>query len=185
VDQLDQLVWEQVWQLLNHPELIRAEMERRLQEHRDSSPVEQRKERVAKEIVRIEQQTDKLLDAYQEGLLDLGQLRHRMPELKKRQLALGKEMESLNLQAVEHNRLAQITVSLEKFMEQLKNSAQKLEVEQKQKIVRLLIREVTVSADTATIHHSIPLAEHLTGQNPLSYRLCMSRTIVPRPVNIG
>jgi len=175
VDQLDQLVWEQVWQLLNQPELIQGEIERRLQEYRQSSPVEQRKEKVSQEVVRIEQQTDKLLDAYQEGLLDLAELRRRAPELKKRQLTLKKELESLNLQAVEHNRLVEMNVSMERFMDQLRNSAQKLDVEQKQRIVRLLVREVVVGSDTVTIHHSIPLSQHLNGQNVPGYRLCTRR----------
>ena len=175
LEQLDGLVWEQVWQLLNQPELIRCEIERRLQEYRQSSPVEQRREKVSKEIVRLEQQTDKLLDAYQEGLMDLGDLRQRTPEIKKRQLALKKELESLDFQAVEHGRLVEMNVSMERFMEQLRNSGQQLEVEQKQKIVRLLVRQVDVGPDTVTIHHSIPLSPHLNGQKAPDYRLCMSR----------
>ncbi len=172
VEQLDQLVWDQLWQLLNQPELIHDEIERRLQEHRDSSPLEQRKEKVSKEVLRIEQQTDKLIDAYQEGLMDLGDLRYRVPELKRRQLALKNELESLNLQTVEQSRLAEMKVSMERFTQELKNSAQTLDVQQKQRIARLLVREVVVDLDSVTIHHSIPLSHHLTGQNVPAYRLC-------------
>jgi site-specific DNA recombinase len=178
VDQLDQLVWEQVWQLLSQPELVQREIERRLAEHRQGSPVQQRKETVAKELARVEQQTDKLIDAYQEGLMDLPELRHRVPELKKRQLGLEKELESLNLQAVEQSRLVEMKVSMERFMEQLRNSAQKLDVEQKQRIVRLLIRQVLVGSDTVTIQHGLPLSGHLSEQKVPVYRLCMGRHIV-------
>jgi site-specific DNA recombinase len=183
VDQLDQLVWEQVWELLNRPELIQQEIERRLQEHRQSSPLEQRKETVSKELSRIQQQTDKLLDAYQEGLLDLTVLRSRSPELKKRQAALEKELQSLNLQTLEHNRLVEMNTSMERFMEQLRNSAQTLDVEQKQRIVGLLIREVVVASDTITIHHSIPLAGHSWEQEKPVYRLCTCRGSTSRPPN--
>lgn len=180
VDQLDQLVWEQVWELLNHPELVRHEMERRLQEHRHSRPVEQRKDKLSKEVARIEQQTDKLIDVYQEGLINLEDLRSRVPELKKRQLALEKELGSLNLQAVEQSRLVEMNVSMERFMQQLRDSAQKLEAQQKQRIVRLLVREVVVGPDSITIHHSIPLAQHLTEQKVPSYRLCTKGYSVTR-----
>jgi site-specific DNA recombinase len=175
LEQLDELVWGQVWQLLNQPELIRSEIERRLQEHQQSSPVEQRREQVTKEIVRLEQQTNKLLDAYQEGLMEMGELRQRMPELKKRQQTLKKELESLALQAIEHGRLVEMNISMERFMEQLRNSGQRLDVEQKQKIVRLLVRQVDVGPDSVTIHHSIRLSPHLDGQKAPDYRLCMSR----------
>ena len=159
VAQLDNLVWEQVWQLLNEPKLIEREIERRLEEHRQSSPLEQRKENVRREVSRLGQQTDKLIDAYQEGLLDLAELRHRIPELRKRQSALERELESLNLQVLEQNRLIETGVSIEKFTKQLSRSAQTLDVEQKQKIVRLLVREIVVGSDAITIHHSIPLGD--------------------------
>ena len=149
--------------MLNNPELIGREIERRLQEHRQSSPAERRQAEVSKELARIEHQTDKLIDAYQEGLMGIDELRSRVPELKKRQVSLQKEFESLTLQTLEHGRLLEVNVSLEKFMEQLKNSAQNLDIQQKQKIVRLLVREVVLSPGTATIHHSIPLPQHRDG----------------------
>ncbi len=185
VEQLDELVWEQVWQLLNEPELIHREIERRVQEFRQSSPVEQRKENLTKELARVEQQSDKLLDAYQEGLLELGELRHRLPELKKRQLTLKKELDGLNIQALERNRLTQMNPSIEKFLQQIKASAQNLTIEQKQKIVRLLVKDVVIGSDSITINHSIPLAGHGEGQTVPGYRLCTRRQPVRNRVNIG
>lgn len=178
VEQLDQVVWEQVWQLLKQPELVREEIQRRLQEYRQSRPVEQRKEKVAAELARLHQQTDKLLDAYQEQLLDLEELRRRAPQLKQREQALEKELQSLNLQALEQDRLAEMNISMERFMEQLRHSAQQLDVEQKQKIVRLLVREVVVGTDTLTIHHSIPLSTNRGGQKEPDYHLCTRRYTV-------
>jgi len=185
VEHLDQVVWEQVWQLLKQPELIRSEIERRLQEYRQSSPVEQRKEKVAQELARIEQQTDKLLDAYQEELISLAELRRRAPDLKRRQQALEKELESLNLQNLERNRLAEMNLSMERFLEQIRNSAQQLDVVQKQKIVRLLVREVVVAPDTITIHHSIPVPKNLNGQKEPDYRLCTRRDNVTNTAGQG
>src|SRR6266446_4638154 len=179
VDRLDELVWNEVWQLLNNPELIGREIERRLQEHRQSSPAERRQAEVSQELARIEHQTDKLIDAYQEGLMGIDELRSRVPELKKRQVSLQKEFESLTLQTLEHGRLLEVNVSLEKFMEQLRNSAQNLDIQQKQKIVRLLVREVVLSPGTATIHHSIPLPQHRDGQKIPTYRLCPRGHSVP------
>src|SRR6185436_8853116 len=60
VERLDDLVWEQVWQMLNHPELIQEEIGRRMREHQQSSPLEQRQEQLSKDIARLQLQTDKL-----------------------------------------------------------------------------------------------------------------------------
>ena len=178
VEHLDQLIWEQVWQLLSQPELVQAEIQRRLQEHRQSSPVEQRRGEVSRELARVQEQTDKLIDAYQEGLMDIKELRGRVSELKKRQGALEKEEQSLSLQAVERDRLLELTTSVERFMEQLKESAQSLDVLQKQRIVRLLVREVVVGQNRVTIHHSVPLSGHGSGQEVPGYRLCQGRYVV-------
>ena len=182
---LDDLVWDQVWQLLNEPELIEREIERRLQEFHQSSPAEQRQAEVSRELGRVAEQTDKLIDAYQEGLMQLSELRERVPELKKRQLALEKELESLNMRVLESARLAEINHSMERFLEQLKQSAQNISVEQKQRIVRLMIREVVVGLDHIVIHHSIPLSGQPGGQKVPGYRLCTNRQPVSRRRNIG
>jgi site-specific DNA recombinase len=106
----------------------------------------------------LEQQTDKLIDAYQEDLINLQELRNRVPEIKKRQSALERELQSLKLQSLERDRLAAMNASIARFTEQLRNSGQNLDVLQKQRIVRLLVREVVVHPDSITIKHSIPLA---------------------------
>jgi len=183
VEQLDNLVWEQVWQLLNEPELVQREIQRRLEEFRQSSPVEQRRETLSKELSRTEQQTDKLIDAYQEGLMKLNELRERVPELRKRQSALQKELDSLKLQALEQSRLADISPSLERLSQEIKASAQNLSIEGKQKIVRLLVKDVVVGPNSITINHSIALAGHAEGQKVPGYRLCTSRQVVRTSVN--
>ena len=185
VEQLDGLVWEQVWQLLNEPELVQREIQRRLQEFRQSSPVEQRKENLSRELARAEQQTDKLIDAYQEGLMELSELRQRVPELKKRQSALQKELDGIKMQALEQSRLVEMNPSLERFLQEIKASAQNLTIEDKQKIVRLLVKDVVIGADSITINHSIPLAGHAQGQKVPGYRLCTRRHTVTTSVKPG
>jgi len=116
VEDLDELVWAQVSSLLERPELIREEMERRRAESLNSDPLEQRRGQLAQELKRVEQQIDKLLDAYQEGLLPLGQLRHRMPDLRRKQQTAEKELENARWQALVGERTAQLEQSLESFV---------------------------------------------------------------------
>ena len=75
------------------------------------------------DIQRVNQQIDKLLDAYQEGLLGLGELRQRMPALRKKQAAAQKELESAHWQALADEQLRQLDQSLETFLGRLKQSA--------------------------------------------------------------
>ena len=171
-DYLDQLVWEQVVRLLNEPELVRAEIERRIQENLSSDPVQQRKIRLERELKRIASQLDKLLDAYQEELIGLADLRNRVPELRRRQTALEKELEGVALQALEKSRLTQLHASMENFLAALRQSAKNLEVIERQKIVRLVIKQIIVNGNALTIQHSIPLLRNDHSQPRASYLLC-------------
>jgi site-specific DNA recombinase len=178
------MVWTQVEQLLEDPTLIRAELERRRDEGLRTSPIKQRQQRVRQDLQRLSQQIDKLLDAYQEGLLGLGELRQRMPVLRKKQAAAQKELECAHWQALADEQLRQLDQSLETFLGRLKQSAQTLTVIDKQKIIRLLVKEIIVEKDAITVRHCIPLTggvthaepmcEQLSGQiNQPSYQVCL------------
>jgi site-specific DNA recombinase len=171
-DYLDNLVWEQIMELLNSPSLVQGEISRRMQENANSSAALQRKDKVSGELKRIQQQTDKLLDAYQENLLSLADLRQRVPELKKRHAALEKELANLKVQALEQARFMELNVSLENFLAALKKSAQTLSVTERQKIVRLVVKDIIVSDDTITINHCIPATGGSAGGKSPSYPLC-------------
>ena len=158
VEDLDQLVWGQVTSLLEKPELIRTELERRRQESLRSDPLEQRRGQLTQEVKRVEHQVDKLLDAYQEGLVTLGQLRQRMPELRRKQQTAAKELDAARWQALVAERTVQLEQSLETFVGRLRAAAQSLSVPERQKVVRLLIKEIVVEVDNRiTIRHCLPL----------------------------
>ena len=107
--------------------------------------------------------------------MELGELRQRVPELKKRQSALQKELDGLRMQALEQSRLVEMNPSIERFLQQIKASAQNLTIEAKQKIVRMLVKDVVIGPNSITINHSIPLAGHAEGQKVPGYRLCTRR----------
>jgi site-specific DNA recombinase len=157
VDYLDELVWQQLLELLRRPEVIRAELQRRRQESLKSNPMKQRTEQLERELSRCRQQMDKLLDAYQEDLLSLAELRKRAPELRKKIGALEQERQSLSVRAVADQEWLELNQCLESFLARLNQTAEGLNNQDRQKIVRLLVKQIDVAADTITIHHSIPV----------------------------
>jgi site-specific DNA recombinase len=175
LDYLDNLVWSQILEMLRSPELIRAEMERRRLESLSSSPVQQRKEQLERELSRSKQQMDRLLDAYQESLLSLSELRERAPALKKKIAALENEERNLSLRVIEDQRWRDINHSLENFLARLNQTAQTLTNAERQKIVRLLVKQIDVATDTITIHHSIPIDHGRTNAEVTSSQLYKRR----------
>jgi len=76
------VVWNAIVRLLDHPGLIQAEIDRRREAARNADPLRKREEELHREQVRVEKSSERLVTAYQEGLLTLAQLRQRMPALR-------------------------------------------------------------------------------------------------------
>ena len=171
-DYLDDLVWQEVLRLLRTPQLIQAELERRRTESLNSSAVQQRQEQVNRKLTRLGQQMDKLLDAYQEGLIALADLRKRSPEIKKKLGALEQEQQNLKVRAVEDKRWIEVSNSMETFLGRLNETAQTMTPVERQKLLRLLVKQITVGKDLITVHHSIPTRATRGSAELTSYPLC-------------
>jgi site-specific DNA recombinase len=156
-DYLDEVVWKHVVQLLENPEMIRSEIRRRIRQIQDSSPTKRRKEVVEKEIVRVDKGIEKLLDAYQEGLLQLEELRRRMPDLRKKQQSLNSELGSLEVATVTQQGFLRLAENMEDFLGRLRKTADSMDVAERQKILRLVVKEILIDLETIKIRHSIPL----------------------------
>ncbi|MDP6504374.1 MAG: recombinase family protein, partial [Planctomycetota bacterium] len=105
-DYLDPLVWEKVIELLKTPALVQEEINRRIEQSRQRNPILKRQETLGKERARVQNGMDKLLDAYQESLLPLNELRQRMPALQKRMATIESELATIEAQAINQEALA-------------------------------------------------------------------------------
>jgi site-specific DNA recombinase len=99
---------------------------------------------------------DRLLDAYQEGLLQIQELRMRMQELRKRQSALKSELQSMEAKTIDEETYLQLVSKIDAFLFRMRRTAENLNVLNRQKILRLVVKEILVDMDTITIKHSIP-----------------------------
>ena len=158
-DYLDEVVWKEIIRLLEDPEIIQAEINRRLQDMQDAAPTKRRKETLQKESTRVGKSIERLLDVYQEELISLTALRKRMPTLKKREQILQSQLQSLESAADEQQKYLRIADSLSAFLSLLRGRAETLQVTERQKIIRLLVKEILIGKETIIIRHSIPRAK--------------------------
>jgi len=173
---LDQIVWAEVVRLLEDPALIQQELDRRLAAARTSDPTRKREQSLQRELSQVDKGIERLLTAYQEELLSLEQLRERMPMLRQRQRALQTELQAITDQSNDRAAFLRLAETLTAFLTRLRSAADSVSVMERQKIVRLLVKEILVGEDTITIRHSIPIpsappqnggSEPLNGQNYL------------------
>jgi site-specific DNA recombinase len=156
-DLLDDLVWAEVLRLLEDPALIRQEIDRRLDAARANSPTRRREAELDRELTRVRKSMERLLTAYQEDLLSLDDLRHRMPGLRQREQSLRGELQALRDRTAEEAAMLRLSETLASFLKRLRETAESLDIAGRQKILRLLVKEVLVDKDSITIRHSIPI----------------------------
>ena len=176
-DYLDELIWKHIIELLQDPDLIRAEINNRMQRIMKSDPTKRRRENITKELIRVQKALDKLLDAYQENLISISELRERIPKLRKKESTLKNELQSLDVKTFNQARIQKLEITLGTFLNRLEKSAETTCVEERQKILRVLVKEILVNKNSVIINHSIPITEKkkLMTEKESSYLLCSRR----------
>jgi site-specific DNA recombinase len=158
-------VWSEIIRLLEDPGLVQTEIDRRREAAQKANPLRKREEELRREQARVEKSSERLVTAYQEGLLTLPQLRQRMPALQKQTQAVESELQSLKMAAVDEAKYLQLAESLAGFRSKLRVRAEALDIAARQQILRLLVKEVLVGGNTITLRHSIPIPQSGPGSN--------------------
>jgi len=157
-DELEPLVWTEVRRLLEDPALVRAEIDRRQQALRTEHPAARRRETLQRDLTRATAALQRLIEAYQEQLISLDELRGRMPTLRKRHSTLQAQLDALDSELHDAETYLKLADTLEGFLTRLADGLGQLSIEDQQRILRLVVREVLVGGeeDKITIRHSIP-----------------------------
>ena len=165
LDLVDDVVWTEIMKLLEDPTLIQDEINRRLEVARHSDPTKQKQETLVVESNRTEKSMERLLTAYQEGVIFLDEFRSRISELRQRNKQITAEIRSIADQAENRATYLQLAETLSAFLQRVRANAENLDILERQRIVKLLVREVAIGHDRIIIRHSIP-----TSQLPLENR---------------
>jgi hypothetical protein len=79
-----------------------------------------------------------------------------MPTLRKRETTITAQLDALDAELHDAETYLQLAENLEGFLARLAENAQNLTIEQRQRVIRLVVREVLIGDDGITIRHSIP-----------------------------
>jgi site-specific DNA recombinase len=170
-DYLDAVVWGQVSALLADPALIQGELDRRLSEMRAVNPANSERARLERELTRTTKAIARLVQAYQEELVTLDELRARMPDLRAKENSLRASIDSLEAELLDRETYLKLAENLETFLARLRESADATTVEDRQKVLRSVVKEVLVGPERVLVRHCIPVRDHpfLSGGYPLRW----------------
>ena len=158
-DYLDTVVWDHITGLLADPALIRAEIDRRLTQARTSDPVTRQRTQIELALAKAATSITAMIQAYSEQLITIDELRDRMPHLRAREASLRGQLDALDAQAADPDAYLKLADDLEGFLARLRGTAATATVEERRRVLRLLVKDVLIGPEKITIRHRIPVRE--------------------------
>lgn len=161
-DYLDQVVWDHITSLLTDPALIRAEIDKRLTQASNSDPAIKDRKRLELALAKTTTAITRIVEAYQEQLITIDELRARMPDLRARETTLRSQINALDARHADRDAYLKLASDLETFLAQLHQRTEDADLPQRQHVLRLLVKDVLIGPEKITIRHRIPVREHAT-----------------------
>ena len=164
-DYLDTVVWDHITHLLADPALIRAEISKRLEQARTADPATRQRKRLELALAKATTAITRMIEAFQEQLITIDELRSRMPDLRARETGLRGQLDALDAQLADQEAYLKLADDLEGFLTQLRASTSGAGVPERQRVLRLLVKDVLVGPEKITIRHRIPIRERTSHGN--------------------
>ena len=158
-DYLDTVVWDHITGLLADPALIRAEIDKRLDQARTCDPARSQRKRLDTALAKATASISAMIEALSEQLITIDELRTRMPHLRAREQNLRSQIDALDAQAADRDAYLKLADDIEGFLSRLHASAGTARTEERQKVLRLLVKDVLIGPEKITIRHRIPVRD--------------------------
>ena len=152
-DTLDRAVWDDVCALLADPDRVRREYEVRRSQTRGKGT--RASDQVGKLIAQVKRGIARLIDAYEEGLLDKAEFEPRVREAKARLTKLQGEAETAAKRESEDAELATAIGQLEGFAERVRSGLQAADGNARREILRALVKRVEVGTDAVKVVYKV------------------------------
>src|SRR5260221_2113872 len=162
--QLDELVWQDVCEVLTHPESIAQALQRAQGGCWLPQELQARRENLRKARVSLEHQMERLTNAYLANVLQLEEYKRRHAELAQRRQGVAEQVRQLEASVARHDELAAQVQSLEAFCQRVQQGLAEATFEQKRQLIELMIDRVVVTNEEVEIRYVIrtsPTSEHL------------------------
>jgi site-specific DNA recombinase len=152
-DLLDAAVWEDVRSLLAEPERIKVEYERRRQKTKPDGAREV--DQVAKLIKQVKRSISRLIDAYEEGLLEKSEFEPRISAARERLLRLEDERGRKAEEESRESELRLVIGQLEEFARRVSEGLREPDWTTRQEIIRALVKQVEIDEGEVRIVYRV------------------------------
>jgi site-specific DNA recombinase len=163
-DMLEEAVWKDVCALLNDPAKVTQEYQRRLQGKSGRSGAG-RGASLTKLIQKVKRGIARLIDAYEEGLLDKGEFEPRIRGAKERLAKLETEAQAEAATEAQEQELRLVIGQLKAFGEQVRSGLAKADWSTRREIIRALVKRVEIDEEEVRVVYRVSPSPFVEGPN--------------------
>jgi len=149
-DRLEQAVWKEICRLLQDPNRLVNEYERRLQVAQHP-PAEPDATALDKQIAKLHQGINRLIDGYSEGYIDKGELKPRIRRFKERLQSLESQDEQLRDERHRQAELQLIICRLEEFSEKVSAGLERSDWTSRRELIRTLVKRIEIDRERVNV----------------------------------
>jgi len=158
-DMIEEVVWSDVSALLKEPERIEREYERRLkddgkQAHAGSD------QQLAAMIQRVQRGIARLIDAYEDGLIERTEFEPRIKTAKSRLEKLQAEAQALTEEQAQEQQLRLVIGQFQEFAGRVRDGVQQADWATRRELIRTLVKRVEIEKENVRIVYRLsPLSQ--------------------------
>jgi len=161
--ELDAVVWDTLCDWLRNPSMLLEEMSAWQESHHAAHTAAQEKARLEGACRQLQGQIERLVDAYQQGAIEVAELKARRERLEALLAATRARVEELAMRHTGREKLERLTDDLSVFAATVSQGLDALDLPGRQRLVRLLVERVVVTGEDVVIEHAVPLSGRFGG----------------------
>ncbi len=150
-DRLEEVVWQDVCSLLREPQRLAREYERRLAHPDQDPPLDSLKNLTQK----VKRGIGRLIDAYENGLIDRTELESRLSPARQRLQQLEEQIAALGMEQSRLQDLQLIVGQIETFARKLEGSLEQADWSTKQQVIRTLVKQIEIGEETVKVVYRV------------------------------
>jgi hypothetical protein len=167
---LDDLVYENVVKLFENKPLLKEQAERWLKFQKNSTgSAEQQFTNLKKTLGKIDEEEQRYLKAFGSGLVSYDAYQKQMKDLNSRKQRLQNSVTDLRSTITEENDRPQ--KSIESIMDKAIQTIKNFRFEDKQNLIRRIIKQIIANQSEASIHGLLPLDFGTKGAQNVAFKL--------------
>ena len=188
-DLVDAAVWQEVCRLLEHPERLEEEYQRRLRVL-EQAPHE--RSQLETQIGRVRQGIARLIDSYADGVIDKEEFEPRVTRMRERLKQLEEQAQQMKDDEGLQRELTLILSHLDAFATRVKDGLQEADWQTRRDIIRALVKRVEVGQEQVRVvfrvnppppsshpplHNETPILQHCGRSGvTITCQYCLART---------